>query len=64
MPRRAKINAIAMIAVAVTLSAWLGVEAWWARGLVLALGLIGIGYLGWFVPTREHVLARRRCGST
>ena len=56
MPRRAKRVAIAMIVLFVALSAWL-VDGWVVRGVILAVGAIGVGYVGWRVPTKEAVLA-------
>ena len=58
MPRRAKRLAIAMIVFFVTLSAWL-VQGWAVRGVTLAVGAIGVGYVGWRVPTKEAVLGAR-----
>jgi uncharacterized membrane protein YbaN (DUF454 family) len=58
MPRRAKVGAIAAIAVAVTLSA-LAIPSWIGRAAAIGLALVGIGYVGFRVPTRERVLAAR-----
>jgi uncharacterized membrane protein YbaN (DUF454 family) len=59
MPRRAKVAAIAMIWVAISLS----LLALWGTPLavivVVALGVVGTAYILWRVPTREHVLAER-----
>lgn len=57
MPRRIKIVAIGCIVVAVGLSVGLAITIGWVRVLVLAVGLIGVWYVGWRVPTRETVLA-------
>lgn len=59
MPRRAKIAAISCIVIAVGLSAGLAIDNLAVRLLVLALGLIGVWYVGSRVPTRETVLAER-----
>ena len=59
MPRRAKVVAIAMIVVAVTLSAVFGFSSVVARALVVGAGLVGVGWIVWRVPTREQVLAER-----
>lgn len=59
MPKRAKIAAISCIVVAVTLSAGLAIDNTVVRLLVAALGLIGVWYVGYRVPTRETVLAER-----
>lgn len=55
MPRRAKVMAIGCIVVFVGLATiWLIATAW-VRLLVLAVGLIGVGYIYWQVPTTELV---------
>jgi uncharacterized membrane protein YbaN (DUF454 family) len=59
MPRRAKIAAITMIWVAIALSMLALRQVAWAAVLVIALGLVGTAFIGWRVPTRERVLARR-----
>lgn len=51
MPRRAKVFAIGSIVL------FAGGAAWWAldgvvRWIVVALGVIGIAYIGWRIPTR------------
>ena len=58
MPRRAKVIACSMIVVFVGLSAGFALDGW-ARWLVVALGVVGVLYVGWRVPTREVVLAER-----
>ena len=63
MPRRAKVFAIVAIVVAVTLSVVFALDSWAIRIAVLALGAIGVGYVGLRVPTRERVLARRPAGT-
>ena len=60
MPRAAKLTAIAMIIVAVGLSAAFGFDSWLLRSGVIALGLVGIAYITFRVPTRERVLETRR----
>lgn len=62
MPRRAKIWAIATIVVVSGASATLAIDAWPLRLVVAAVALVGAGYVGWRVPTRERVLARRAQG--
>jgi uncharacterized protein len=59
MPRRAKVIAIAMIVVFVTLSVVLFIGTWPTRAVVLALGAIGVAYIAFRVPTRERVLESR-----
>lgn len=56
MPRRAKAWAIGMITLACGTSAGIFIDPLWVRILVVAVGLVGIGYVGWRVPTRERVL--------
>ena len=58
MPRRAKVLAVASIAVAAGLSAVLALTGV-ARAVVIVLGLIGIWFVGVRIPTRERVLAQR-----
>lgn len=59
MPRKAKIAALTMIVVAVTLSVLFGLDSTVARAAVIALGLVGVWYVGTRVPTTETVLAQR-----
>lgn len=59
MPRRAKVIAISMIVLFVTLSVVLFIGSWPWRLVVLALGTIGVAYIALRVPTRERVLERR-----
>lgn len=59
MPQRAKFFAISCIVIAVGLSAGLVIGNLFVRLGVVALGLVGIWYIGFHVPTREHVLERR-----
>ncbi|HEV2766227.1 MAG TPA: YbaN family protein [Acidimicrobiales bacterium] len=58
MPRRAKVVAVSMIVVAVAASVVLAISAPLWRLVVVALGLVGVAYVGFRVPTREVVLAR------
>ena len=57
MPRRAKVVAISCIVGAVTLSAGLLIANTAVRLIVVAVGMIGVWYVGYRVPTRETVLA-------
>jgi uncharacterized membrane protein YbaN (DUF454 family) len=59
MPRRAKVIAVTMIVLAVTLSVTVGIDRWAVRVAVLLLGAVGIAYIAARVPTRERVLAAR-----
>ena len=59
MPRRAKLIAISMIVVFVTLSVVVFIGAWPIRIPVLTLGAIGVAYIVLRVPTRERVLEPR-----
>ena len=61
MPRKAKITAVLAIVVAVSLSAW-AIASWLVSGIVIAAGLVGIGYILGRVPTRERVLAEQGRG--
>ena len=58
MPRRAKVVAIAMMLTACSLSS-LALGSPVAAAIILGAGAIGTWYVGWRVPTREVVLARR-----
>jgi uncharacterized protein len=59
MPRRAKLIAISMIVVFVTLSVVVFIGTWPPRLVVLGLGAIGAAYVAFRVPTRERVLTHR-----
>ena len=59
MPRRAKIWAISMIVVAIAASLLLTRPPLIADVGALALAAVGIWYIAWRVPTREHVLQAR-----
>jgi hypothetical protein len=52
MPRRAKIAAIASITIVCGLSAFVSRDEWWLAALIAGLGLVGIGWILWRVPTR------------
>lgn len=56
MPRRAKVAAMTSMMLAVVLSAGFALEAPIARAAVVAAGIVGVGYVGWRIPTRERVL--------
>lgn len=58
MPRRAKVIAITMVSLAVATSTYL-IASWPVRWTVLAAGLVGVGVILWWVPTREKVLDQR-----
>jgi uncharacterized protein len=58
MPRRAKVVAIAMMLTACSLSS-LALGSPVAAAVILGAGAIGTWYVGWRVPTREVILARR-----
>jgi uncharacterized membrane protein YbaN (DUF454 family) len=58
MPRRVKIVAVASITLAVTVSVVFAIANPWARVGLIALGLVGIGFVA-SRPTREVELARR-----
>ncbi|MEM9565023.1 MAG: YbaN family protein [Actinomycetota bacterium] len=57
MPRRAKVFAIGSMSIAVTLSVLFALDHPALRILVAVLGVIGVWYVGFRVPTRETVLA-------
>ncbi|MGI9622684.1 MAG: YbaN family protein, partial [Acidimicrobiales bacterium] len=59
MPRRSKVTALTMMAVAVNFSAWIVLDTWLARIVVISLGAVGAAYVTFRVPTRERVLAAR-----
>lgn len=60
MPRRAKIAAIACIAVASGVSSLFLIGPLAVRVLVAGVGAIGIWYVGYRVPTRESVVDTTR----
>ena len=57
MPRRAKIAATLSIGFVVSLSAFLAVDAWWLRIVLLAVGAVGIGWILGRIPTRARPAA-------
>ena len=59
MPRRAKVVAVAMILVVSTASGLLAIDNRAVGLSVVGLGLVGVVYILWRVPTRERVLAER-----
>ena len=59
MPRRAKVVAVAMILAASLGSGLFAIDNRAIGALVVALGLVGVAYVLWRVPTRERVLATR-----
>ena len=56
MPRRAKMSATSMIVVACGISVGLLIDQLVIRLIVAAMGLVGVWYVGFHVPTRERVL--------
>lgn len=59
MPRRAKVLAVSMIFAAAGASALLVIDNAAVRAVVIGLGLVGISYVLFRVPTRERVLDER-----
>ncbi len=59
MPRRTKRMAIGCIVFFVGLSTIVMLNVFWLRLAVLALGVVGVAYVGWRVPTRETIEASR-----
>ncbi|MFN8077263.1 MAG: YbaN family protein [Kineosporiaceae bacterium] len=59
MPRAAKVTAVAVMWTAIAVSAFLLRGRPWLAASVVALGVAGTGAIGWWVPTRETVLAAR-----
>jgi uncharacterized membrane protein YbaN (DUF454 family) len=57
MPRRTKVWAIAMVWIAVSLSAVVSRDRPTLAGAIVVAGAIGTAYIAWRVPTRERVLA-------
>jgi integral membrane protein len=57
MPRAAKVAAISSIALVCSLSAFVALDAWWIRVLVLAAGAVGIAWILWRIPTRADAAA-------
>lgn len=54
MPARAKIAAVASIAVVCSASALLAVDRGWVRAVILAAGAFGIVWILWRIPTRRE----------
>ncbi len=59
MPRRAKVLATVCIVGFVGFAVWFALEHPAVRGLVGAAAVVGVAWIWWRVPTREHVLAQR-----
>ena len=53
MPRRAKVAAITCIVLVCTISALL-VDPWWLRLTIAVLGLVGVAWIAWRIPTRAE----------
>ena len=60
MPKKAKVAAITCIVLAVGLSAGFLIGNLTVRLIVVAVGAVGVWYVGLHVPTRETVLAERQ----
>lgn len=52
MPHRAKVTAVTMIALFCSISAW-RVPSWWLATIIVILGLVGIAWIVWRVPTHR-----------
>ena len=59
MARSAKVVAISVMWMAITISAVVLRQTPWLVALIVALGLIGTAVVSWRVPTKERVLAVR-----
>ncbi len=59
MPQKSKAIAITMMVLAVTLSIIFGISSTVIQILVGGVGIIGVWYVGFRVPTKEKVLAQR-----
>lgn len=64
MPRRAKVLAVGMIAMAGASSAGVALQAFAAQLVVVLACLVGVAVVVWRVPTRERVLAQRARGGS
>lgn len=53
IPIRTKVTIVAMILTAVGVSSYFAVESMILRTVVIALGLVGVGYVAFIVPTRR-----------
>ncbi len=62
MPRRAKVMAVSMIVVAVSVSVILAIPSPVAKSVTVAAGVVGCWYVGLRIPTREKILAAREEG--
>lgn len=63
MSRRQKLVATSMVVVFVTAAVVFAIDHLALRSGVAVAGLVGIVAIGWWVPTRETVLAERRAAS-
>ncbi len=63
MSRRAKVLAVATILIVATASGVFAIQNRAVGMIVIALGLVGVAYVGFAVPTRERVLAERADGA-
>ena len=52
MPRTAKVAAVTSITLVCSLSAFVAVERWWIRLVVLGAGAVGVVWILWRIPTR------------
>jgi len=59
MPRTAKVAAITSVATVCSLSAFVAIDQWWLRAVVLGAGAFGIGWILWRIPTRRDADASR-----
>ena len=59
MPRKAKTIAISMMAIATALSIVFAIDQIGIRIIVGGVGIVGVWYVGFKVPTRERVLSQR-----
>lgn len=63
MPRRAKVIAIALMAIAGVTSCAFALSSPLGRAAVAVAGGVGVWYVGWRIPTREQVMAQSRGAS-
>ncbi|MGE0730560.1 MAG: YbaN family protein [Acidimicrobiia bacterium] len=64
MARNAKVVAIALMWAAVALSAVLSRSRLWLPVVIASAGVVGTLVVGWWVPTKERVLAARAAGGS
>ncbi len=64
MPRRAKVIAISCIVAACAFSVGFAIAITWVRLLVAALGLVGVWFIGFHIPTTELMVAERERART